>query len=214
MTGKPDKNSTISIEEVQASLKKKTRGALIFVSNCATPSKREQLIKQLGQYTELTVRGGCEARLSFGNKTRKFMCKADCSDDGLIATHRFYISFENSLCNDYITEKFFLRISQKLVPIVVKRQLYEAVHIPSDSFIALDDFKTVKELGDYMNYLRSNDTAYLKYFEWTKHYRNPAKYVGNSLCKLCEDIHMGEKMVIKDIVKYYKEGQCFSAPVT
>lgn len=42
------------------------------------------VLRQLGQYTELTVRGGCEARLSFGNKTRKFMCKADCSDDGLI----------------------------------------------------------------------------------------------------------------------------------
>lgn len=41
------------------------------------------------------------------------------------ATHRFYIAFENSACNDYITEKYFLRLSQLLVPVVLNRSILE-----------------------------------------------------------------------------------------
>ncbi|PIO72635.1 hypothetical protein TELCIR_05428, partial [Teladorsagia circumcincta] len=80
--------------------------------------------------------------------------------------------------------------------------------VPSGSFIALDDFKSTKELGDYLNFLRKNDTAYLKYFEWTKHYRLPSSYKSDALCKLCGDIYREERFVVEDIVQYYFKGQC------
>ncbi|KAK6039135.1 hypothetical protein COOONC_23360, partial [Cooperia oncophora] len=124
------------------------------------------------------------------------------------ATHRFYISFENSLCNEYITEKLYSRISQLLVPVVMKRQIYEGTDIPSNSFIALDDFNSTKELGDYLNFLRRNNTAYLKYFEWTKDYRIPSTYRSDALCRLCRDIYHEEHLEIEDIVKYYVHNQC------
>lgn len=41
------------------------------------------------------------------------------------ASHRFYVAFENSLCKDYVTEKYFLRLSQLLVPVVLKREILE-----------------------------------------------------------------------------------------
>ncbi|XGW29623.1 hypothetical protein V3C99_009013, partial [Haemonchus contortus] len=195
-------------KKVRSMLKRKTRGALIFVSNCQTPSKRERVIKELGQYTEVTVRGGCENQLSFGNGTRRFSCKRDCDDDALIATHRFYISFENSLCNDYITEKFYRRISELLVPVVMRRRFYEGTDVPPGSFIALDDFESTKHLGDYLNFLRRNDTAYLKYFEWTKQYQLPTNYTSNALCKLCEDIYHKESLEVDNIVQYYINNQC------
>uniref|UniRef100_A0A0K0DMS9 Fucosyltransferase n=1 Tax=Angiostrongylus cantonensis TaxID=6313 RepID=A0A0K0DMS9_ANGCA len=145
-----------------AGVKKKKRGSLIFVSNCKTPSKREDLIKELGRFTPITVRGACERWLSVGEEMRSYSCKEDCDEESLIATHRFYISFENSICNDYITEKFFMRISQMLIPIVVRRRIYEDAGIPRGSFIALDDFGSMKELGDRLRVLQANDTEYLK----------------------------------------------------
>ncbi|KAK6039770.1 hypothetical protein COOONC_22725 [Cooperia oncophora] len=117
----------VTQQQIADSLKRKTRGSLIFVSNCRTPSKREKLIKELGQHTEVTVRGKCEEQFSVGNETRRFSCKENCDDDALIATHRFYISYENSLCTDYITEKFYHRISQLLVPVVMRRRIYEGI---------------------------------------------------------------------------------------
>ncbi|CAJ0591928.1 unnamed protein product [Cylicocyclus nassatus] len=137
-------------------------------------------------------------------------CKSDCSIDDLIATHRFYISFENADCNDYITEKYFLRISQLLVPVVRKRRIYEAAGIPQHSFIAADDFQSLEELGSYLNFLRTNDTAYLRYFEWTRHFRKPEIHKTEALCELCEDIHKKKRLMLNDIKQYYKTNQCFN----
>ncbi|KAK6020346.1 hypothetical protein OSTOST_14000 [Ostertagia ostertagi] len=80
--------------------------------------------------------------------------------------------------------------------------------VPSESFIALDDFNSTKELGDYLNFLRNNDTAYLKYFGWTKHYRLPSSYKSDALCKLCGDIYREERLVVENIVQYYLNDQC------
>ncbi|KAK6056522.1 hypothetical protein COOONC_05974 [Cooperia oncophora] len=74
----------VTQQQIVGSLKRKTRGSLIFVSNCRTPSERERLIKELGQYTEVTVRGKCEEEFSVGNDTRTFSCKENCDDDALI----------------------------------------------------------------------------------------------------------------------------------
>ncbi|WKY04732.1 hypothetical protein Q1695_005610 [Nippostrongylus brasiliensis] len=208
ITARTPANQKITQQMITDAMKRKTRGSLIFVSNCKTPSKREVLIRELGQYTQVTVRGKCQDKLSVSNTTTAANCKVDCDDNGLIATHRFYLSFENSLCNDYITEKFFLRISQMLVPVVMKRKTYEDYGIPPDSFIALSDFNSVAELADYLNYLRDNDQAYLEYFNWTKSYAKPSGYVGNAACRLCEDLHRKERLVVNNIVKYYKDNQC------
>ncbi|KAJ1348837.1 hypothetical protein KIN20_004230 [Parelaphostrongylus tenuis] len=201
-SGEEDVSDIITKEQ------RKTRGSLIFVSNCNTPSKREKLVRELGKLTSITVRGNCESQLAVGNEMRSFSCKEDCDDDSLIATHRFYISFENSVCNDYITEKFFMRASQILIPIVAVRRVYEDAGIPNGSFIALDDFGSMKELADHLTDLRQNDTKYLEYFEWITRYRKPTAHIGDALCKLCEDIHSRSRFHINDIVTYYKDGQC------
>jgi alpha-1,3-fucosyltransferase len=31
----------------------------------------------------------------------------------------FYLSFENSICTDYVTEKFFNAMDRKIVPVVI-----------------------------------------------------------------------------------------------
>ena len=35
--------------------------------------------------------------------------------------YKFYLSFENSLCDEYVTEKFWMRLQQPIVPIVMGR---------------------------------------------------------------------------------------------
>ncbi|EYC18517.1 hypothetical protein Y032_0027g1562 [Ancylostoma ceylanicum] len=50
-----------------------------------------------------------------------------------------------------------------MVPIVLRRKILEDVGIPPDSFIAVDDFKKLNQLGAYLNHLRSDDSAYLRF---------------------------------------------------
>ncbi|KAH7695799.1 fucosyl transferase, partial [Aphelenchoides avenae] len=64
-------------------------------------------------------------------------CDDECMTSNL-KTHKFVLAMENSVCEDYVTEKFF-RIKQLIVPIVLRQKDY--LHIaPTGSFIAADQF--------------------------------------------------------------------------
>ena len=119
---------------------------------------------------------------------------------------KFYLSFENAYrCNDYITEKFWRNaIGQKLVPIIFGPHIKDVKAIaPPNSFIHADDFNTSLELVEYLNYLDSNDTAYLQYHEWRTLYPEDDKPrteriqdMGTgerALCELCRVIREKRK---------------------
>ncbi len=57
-----------------------------------------------------------------------------------------------------------------IVPIVLERSIVEP-YAPPKSFIAVDDFATVKQLADYLKSLMINDTAYQSYFDWRREYK-------------------------------------------
>ncbi|VDL14017.1 unnamed protein product [Hymenolepis diminuta] len=85
--------------------------------------------------------------------------------------NKFYLAFENSNCRNYITEKVtFNALQHDMIPIVLGayKEDYEAV-LPPHSYINVDDFKTIRELTDYIKYLDRNDTAYAKYFTWKEY---------------------------------------------
>lgn len=53
--------------------------------------------------------------------------------------YKFYLSFENSICRDYVTEKFYNALLFKTVPIVYGGANYSAV-APKGSYINVRDF--------------------------------------------------------------------------
>ncbi|KAK6030533.1 hypothetical protein OSTOST_03327, partial [Ostertagia ostertagi] len=98
-----------------------------------------------------------------------------------------------------------------MIPIVLERKFYEDNGIPPNSFIALDDFKTDDDLAAYLDVVLHNDKEYLKYFEWTKHYRKPTSYVSDAGCRLCRDLHQRKKLRIENIETFYVKDQCGKA---
>ncbi len=94
----------------------KTKLAAALISNCWSDKSRSgrlELINQLRKYFAVDVYGNC------GNKKcPKSPVKSACKE--LIASeYKFYFAFENSLCNDYITEKFFAILKYDIVPVVL-----------------------------------------------------------------------------------------------
>lgn len=84
--------------------KTKTKKVAWFVSHCDTFSKREVYVKELAKYIDVDVYGRCgNLTCSHQNKDGEKDCLVMVEKD-----YKFYLSFENSLCSHYITEKLYL----------------------------------------------------------------------------------------------------------
>ena len=79
----------------------------------------------------------------------------------------FYLAFENAVCKGYVTEKFW-NLKHLIVPVVLTRRVFDKWKVPDSAYIAVDDFKNITELADYLLYLQKNRTEYLKYEKLTK----------------------------------------------
>ncbi|VDD96260.1 unnamed protein product [Enterobius vermicularis] len=121
--------------------------ALQFVSHCQTTSKREIYIEELKRHMNLTQLGACIAG----------RCSPEC-EKVAVAEHKFYLAFENSICRDYVTEKMFYRLGH-LLPVVLKRSTYAGI-VPSDAFVAADDFECPEQLAKHLKFLSTNYTAF------------------------------------------------------
>jgi hypothetical protein len=79
--------------------KGKTKMAAWFVSNCKSKSSRNEMVKELQKYIDVEVYGEC------GTKVCSRNIEDECREMAA-KNYKFYMSLENSLCLDYVTEKY------------------------------------------------------------------------------------------------------------
>jgi alpha-1,3-fucosyltransferase len=186
------------------------------VSHCETQGRREDIVRAMQNYIPVDIYGSC------GNLT----CSSDIRmrnrrvhvDRGCflhIEKHyKFYLSFENSLCSEYVTEKLFGALRHNAVPVVYGFANYTSI-APPGSFIDARSFKSIKDLTQYLLKLDGNDTEYLRYFEWRRDYEvKVAVGVGSSessaWCNLCMKIAQRKnpgkgiaRQVYSDMVRWW-----------
>lgn len=133
-----------------------------------------------------------------GNHTCEKEKRDECYDM-MEQNYKFYLSFENSICNDYVTEKLFSILQKNVVPIVYGGVNYDVI-APPHSVIDVTKYKTVKELANYLKFLDKNPEEYLKYFAWKKNYIIDTSHK-STLCQLCEKLNQPrETQFYEDIV--------------
>lgn len=124
---------------------------------------------------------------------------------------KFYLSFENSIHRDYITEVFSGPLAAGTVPIVLgpPRSNYEKF-APATSFIHVDDFSDAATLAQFLQSLDRDNKSYRKFFDWRKFYtvrRHPTEdkhKFAHSICQACH--HLGlrkEYRAIPDLYKWF-----------
>ncbi len=168
--------SSVENNPIENTIKGKTKMIAWFVSHCSTPIRREEYVRKLRQYVSIDIFGSCN-----NNK-----CVSNC-DNMLRSDYKFYLSFENSWCPDYVTEKFYRPMMFDTVPIVMGGANYSKF-APPNSFINARDFNSPRELADYILLLNSTDTMYAKYFEWKTDYEIILSD-NSGLCDLCRMAH-------------------------
>ena len=95
-------------------------------------------------------------------------------------------SFENSLCNDYVTEKFYKIFDYDMIPVVLGQANYSQL-APPNSYINVQDFDSTEKLADYLKYLDRNETAYAEYFEWKIYFK--VNIFSRVFCNLCKSLN-------------------------
>lgn len=117
------KNMKPITTKIKRKLRNKKTAAAWFVSHCETESQREQIVEKLITYLQFTfdlrvdVYGKC-ANIWHKNNTS---CGPRLSENcyALIESdYYFYLAFENSFCEDYVTEKILTAIQHYAVPVV------------------------------------------------------------------------------------------------
>ena len=96
------------------------------------------------------------------------------------------MSFENSGCLDYVTEKFFNAFKYGLLPIALgglSVQDYEKI-APPQSFLHVDNFASAQELMDYLVILSTDEELYNSYFWWKDFYEVSFLEANCPLCQI------------------------------
>lgn len=170
---------------------KKSQKIAWFVSNCDAESKRDILAKKIQQHIPIDIYGKCGPL--------KCDPPTNTSDDNpcikLIDNYKFYLSFENSLWQDYVTEKLFnVMANNFVIPIVYGGANYSQF-VPPKSYINANDFVNVNDLVNYLQYLDEHPDEYIKYFWWLKHYRIVCQNEMTKFCELCVKLHEPNAMI-------------------
>ncbi|CAG7724057.1 unnamed protein product [Allacma fusca] len=196
--------------DVPKTIQKKRKLIAWIVSNCEAPSRRMELVNQLKKYIPVDVYGKC------GNLTcpPKDFFQYSCYK-GIRGNYKFYLSLENSLCEDYVTEKFFNALDAGMVPVVYGGANY-LKHAVEGSYININSFNSTKELADHLLMLDKNQKEYLKHFDWTKWLQvDRISTLPRAWCTLCERLTVGSLPVgeaMRDLKRWWFHKQGSDSP--
>ena len=181
--------------------RRKSKLAAWLVSECNVPSLRDKFVDKLKKHgLPVDIFGRCGKRLTKD------------PEKTISAEYKFYFSFENSICEDYVTEKFFKYFRYDTILVVRGGADYKKL-FPKHTFIDTADYKGFKSLVDYLKLVGNNETLYTTYL------RNKARYTSTHwkdnnqhYCALCNKLnHVGNyqktySQIPKDLQKCYTPG--------
>lgn len=162
---------------------------------------------------KLSILGKCTGK-SDGCKAGNHTCYKEVR-----SKYKFYLALENSICNEYITEKFWntLQSDSYNIPIALGASVkqYEQFS-PPKSFLHTRNFTTVKALADFMIKLDKDDVAYNTYHQWRQtHTIVPRERKETLHCYMCRQANEKKDggQEYKNISKYWsRKNHCDILP--
>jgi hypothetical protein len=117
----------------------------------------------------------------------------------MTARYKFALVLENSIAEDYVSEKFFYALISGSVPVYRGAPNIAAFAPGSRCFINSADFAEPAELAAYLNWLNEHDEAYQEYLAWRHKGLSPSfEALVESVrepapCRLCEHLRRAER---------------------
>lgn len=188
-----------SVERLKRTWRNKKAMAVWAVSHCKTFGRRENFVDDLRQHMSVDVYGKC-GNLSCSRDVR-FACY-----EMFAREYFFLLSFENTVCKDYVTEKLYLALLYDIIPVTFGGADYQAV-APPGSYIDALQFKTPKNLADYLKEVSEDFDLYKKFFEWKGRY-NVEPWVYYTFCELCTKLYSSsfrQRSAYPSIIRWWND---------
>ncbi|XP_045448850.1 alpha-(1,3)-fucosyltransferase C-like [Melitaea cinxia] len=185
-------------------LRIKTKAAAWFVSNCYSRSERELFVSRLKIHLmkydlKVDVYGECGLMKCPRNKEDK--CNKIIEKD-----YYFYLSFENSFAEDYVTEKLLHPLKNYAVPIVYGGANYTRF-MPDGIYLNARKLGPEK-LARKMYELIQEPDKYADFFRWRNHYsyhRRDESIETNDYCRFCSMLNEEDLVRTQSIYRNFKE---------
>ena len=164
-----------------------------FVSHCNDYNGRMKYVRLLQKYIGVDIYGECGDHKCGHTRSMgtKYRSDDDQCFDMVNRKYRFYLSFENALCRDYVTEKAFNALKLNTIPIMFGGADYDQ-YLPPHSYIDALQYPDPGDLAHHLHSLLHDHDQFQSYFSWRPHYDVLSYDSVPDNCDLCSQLVSGE----------------------
>eukprot|EP00039_Didymoeca_costata_P008193 m.108948 g.108948 ORF g.108948 m.108948 type:complete len:552 (+) comp13986_c1_seq1:117-1772(+) len=178
---------------VHADMTKQKPIGMFMARNCHSTSGREKIVKALIKHKMAHSVSGClhnyDVKSTLPRSSNSF--KVD-----IMSQYMFYYAFENSIQDDYFTEKLWGPLIAGTIPVVYSASNVKE-YVPKNSIVFVKDFTDAKQLADYLQDIARNETLWRSYHAWRD---DPFTVVSKKynllhrsfVCRVCEHVYKKE----------------------
>ena len=190
----------------------KTGLVAIYLDKCDSFSKRFEYINLMRNSINVSVYGACGNLLckSLKKSSSSSIKDKDCKQKHIYKKYKFYLAFEDSICQDYVTDTLFDLLSFNIVPVVFDFKNTYSKYLPKSAYINALDFKTPNELSDYLSKIGKDPVKYNRYFKWKKHIKSMNSH--GVFCDICIKLNLEKyfetkNSIVKSLDNFWKSDE-------
>ena len=152
---------------------RKGASAVFVARNCASRNGREQEVMAL----DGKLPGGVDRPSTCLNSVAWPSCaskkggggsrKERCGKHAVLRRYPFYLAYENSKDEDYVTEKVFHALEAGVLPVYLGTANV-VDFVPPHSVVQRGEFESVAALAEHLASLLAHPSRYLEYFAWKR----------------------------------------------
>ncbi|XP_025088191.1 alpha-(1,3)-fucosyltransferase C-like [Pomacea canaliculata] len=158
----------------------KTKAVAWFSSNCHVQSRRDEYVARLRRVIPVDIYGRCGS----------LQCTGPTCEQMLSTDYMFYLSYENSFCQDYVTEKFFRVFKENVyvVPVVRGGADYDK-YFMRGVYVDSEWFESPEDLGRHLLELMEDEETYVDMLWRRAHFLYHEHGIVDAKCQLCHRLH-------------------------
>lgn len=135
-----------------------------IASNCKTPNDRIGYVRDLMKHVGVKSYGKCLNNAKIVVPTQSHGWQQAAAE--AIGRHKFYLAFENSNCDYYVTEKLVRAIEYGVIPVIMGSP-HARLYLPNNhSALFVTDFASPKALAERITEINNNDTLFASYMAY------------------------------------------------